>query len=76
METCFGAWPDVCVQELNVYLAQLLSSYRGAGRIYAASPRCCNEGTGGAIALATGVVPLGAWGEFSFTPQGCLLYTF
>ncbi|MDD4335056.1 MAG: fumarate reductase flavoprotein subunit [Desulfotomaculaceae bacterium] len=72
-ETCFG-----CVArnlrngELNVYLAKsTIIGTGGAGRIYAASTNAViNEGTGGAIALATGVVPLGNMEAIQFHPTG------
>ncbi|NLJ76524.1 MAG: fumarate reductase flavoprotein subunit [Peptococcaceae bacterium] len=72
-ETCFGCVAR-CLRtgELNVYLARAtIIGTGGAGRIYAASTNAViNEGTGGAIALATGVVPLGNMEAIQFHPTG------
>lgn len=72
-ETCFGAVAR-CLRtgELNVYLAKsTIIGTGGAGRIYAASTNAViNEGTGGGIALATGVVPLGNMEAIQFHPTG------
>ncbi|NQS76822.1 MAG: fumarate reductase flavoprotein subunit [Peptococcaceae bacterium] len=72
-ETCFGCVAR-CLRtgELNVYLARAtIIGTGGAGRIYAASTNAViNEGTGGAISLATGVVPLGNMEAIQFHPTG------
>ncbi|TEB09197.1 fumarate reductase flavoprotein subunit [Pelotomaculum propionicicum] len=72
-ETCFGAVArDLRTGDLNVYLAKsTVIATGGAGRIYAASTNAViNEGTGGAIALSTGVVPLGNMEAVQFHPTG------
>lgn len=72
-ETCYGCVArDLRNGELNVYLAKsTIIGTGGAGRIYAASTNAViNEGTGGAIALATGVVPLGNMEAIQFHPTG------
>jgi len=72
-DTCYGAVAR-CLRtgDLNVYLAKsTIIGTGGAGRIYAASTNAViNEGTGGAIALATGVVPLGNMEAIQFHPTG------
>lgn len=72
-DTCYGAVArDLRTGDLNVYLAKsTIIGTGGAGRIYAASTNAViNEGTGGAIALATGCVPLGNMEAIQFHPTG------
>ena len=74
-ETCLGVVAR-CLRtgDLNVYLAKsTVIATGGAGRLYAASTNAViNEGTGGAIALNTGLVPSAIWKRYSSTPRGCL----
>jgi fumarate reductase flavoprotein subunit len=72
-ETCYGVVAR-CLRtgDLNVYLAKsTVIATGGAGRIYAASTNAViNEGTGAAIALNTGLVPLGNMEAVQFHPTG------
>lgn len=72
-ETCLGVVArDLRTGDLNVYLAKsTVIGTGGAGRIYAASTNAviC-EGTGGAICLNTGLVPLGNMEAVQFHPTG------
>jgi fumarate reductase flavoprotein subunit len=72
-ETCLGVVAR-CLRtgDLNVYLAKsTVIATGGAGRLYAASTNAViNEGTGGAIALNTGLVPLGNMEAVQFHPTG------
>ncbi len=72
-ETCQGVVAR-CLRtgDLNVYLAKsTVIATGGAGRLYAASTNAViNEGTGGAIALNTGLVPLGNMEAVQFHPTG------
>ena len=71
--TCYGCVArDLRNGEINVYLAKsTIIGTGGAGRIDAASTNAviC-EGTGGAIALNTGLVPLGNMEAVQFHPTG------
>lgn len=72
-ETCYGVVAR-CLRtgDLNVYLAKsTIIATGGAGRLYAASTNAIiNEGTGMAIALDTGLVPLGNMEAVQFHPTG------
>ena len=72
-ETCYGVVAR-CLRtgDLNVYLAKsTIIATGGVGRLYAASTNAIiNEGTGMAIALDTGLVPLGNMEAVQFHPTG------
>ena len=72
-ETCLGVVArDLRTGDINVYLAKsTVIGTGGAGRIYAATTNAvvC-EGTGGAMCLNTGLVPLGNMEAVQFHPTG------
>lgn len=72
-DTCYGCVArDLRTGDLNVYLAKTtIMGTGGFGRIYACSTNAViNEGSGGAIALGTGIVPLGNMEAIQFHPTG------